>query len=162
MSPALRATPRSPRSPICRGSASVSASTLESMVLTDFRSTLQTLNKAMPDEVYNLAGQSSVGLSFQQPVETMESISVGVLNLLEAIRFSAARSASTMQARASASAIPAASRPTRRRRSIRAAPTPSQGGRALDGRQLSRSLRPPRLQRHSVQPREPAAAGAAL
>ena len=61
--------------------------TLESMVLTDFRSTLQTLKMAEPDEVYNLAGQSSVGLSFQQPVETMESISVGALNLLEAIRF---------------------------------------------------------------------------
>ena len=60
---------------------------LESMVLTDFRSTLQTLKKAAPDEVYNLAGQSSVGLSFQQPVETMDSISVGTLNLLEAIRF---------------------------------------------------------------------------
>lgn len=60
---------------------------LESMVLTDFRSTLQTLKKAEPDEVYNLAGQSSVGLSFQQPVETIESISVGVLNLLESIRF---------------------------------------------------------------------------
>ncbi|MEJ2201150.1 MAG: GDP-mannose 4,6-dehydratase, partial [Desulfuromonadaceae bacterium] len=32
-------------------------------------------------------GQSSVGLSFQQPVETLESISVAALNLLEAIRF---------------------------------------------------------------------------
>lgn len=60
---------------------------LESMVLTDFRSALQTLKKTTPDEVYNLAGQSSVGLSFQQPVETMESIGIGVLNLLEAIRF---------------------------------------------------------------------------
>jgi GDPmannose 4,6-dehydratase len=60
---------------------------LESMVLTDFRSTLQILKKAEPDEVYNLAGQSSVGLSFQQPVETMDSIGAGVLNLLEAIRF---------------------------------------------------------------------------
>lgn len=58
-----------------------------SMVLTDFRSTLQTLNNAMPDEIYNLAGQSSVALSFQQPVETMESIGLGVLNLLEAVRF---------------------------------------------------------------------------
>ena len=38
--------------------------------------------------MYNLAGQSSVGLSFEQPVETLESISVGTLNLLEAIRFS--------------------------------------------------------------------------
>jgi GDPmannose 4,6-dehydratase len=60
---------------------------LESMVLTDFRSTLQTLNKAMPNEIYNLAGQSSVALSFEQPVETMESIGFGVLNLLEAVRF---------------------------------------------------------------------------
>ena len=57
------------------------------MVLTDFRSTLQTITKAKPDEVYNLAGQSSVALSFQQPVETMDSISVGTLNLLEAVRF---------------------------------------------------------------------------
>ena len=40
-----------------------------------------------PDEIYNLAGQSSVALSFDQPVETLESISVGTLNLLEAIRF---------------------------------------------------------------------------
>src|SRR3974377_1453468 len=60
---------------------------LESMVLTAFRSELQTLKKAKPDEVYNLAGQSSVGLSFQQPVEAMESICIGTLNLLEAIRF---------------------------------------------------------------------------
>ena len=37
--------------------------------------------------MYNLAGQSSVGQSFQQPVETMNSISVGTLNLLEAVRF---------------------------------------------------------------------------
>jgi GDPmannose 4,6-dehydratase len=59
----------------------------ESMVLNDFRSVLQTLDKIKPDELYNLAGQSSVGLSFQQPVETLESISVGTLNLLEAIRF---------------------------------------------------------------------------
>ena len=58
-----------------------------SMVLTDFRSTLQTLAKIAPDELYNLAGQTSVGLSFEQPVETLESIATGTLNLLEAIRF---------------------------------------------------------------------------
>ncbi len=62
---------------------------LESVALNDFRSVLQVLMKVQPDEVYNLAGQSSVGLSFYQPVETLESISVGTLNLLEAIRFSA-------------------------------------------------------------------------
>ncbi len=60
---------------------------LESMVPTDFRSVLQVLAKFEPDEVYNLAGQSSVGLSFQQPVETLESVATGALNLLEAIRF---------------------------------------------------------------------------
>ena len=58
-----------------------------SMAITDFRSVIQTLDKYQPDEVYNLAGQSSVGLSFEQPVETMESIAIGTLNMLEAIRF---------------------------------------------------------------------------
>lgn len=53
----------------------------------DFRSVLQAISTAEPDEVYNLSGQSSVGLSFQQPAETLESISVGTLNLLESIRF---------------------------------------------------------------------------
>jgi len=61
--------------------------TFHSMALNDFRSVLQVLAKIKPDEIYNLAGQSSVGLSFDQPVETLESISVGTLNLLEAIRF---------------------------------------------------------------------------
>ena len=60
---------------------------VESVAITDFRSVLQALIKVEPDEVYNLAGQSSVGLSFQQPVETMESIGIGTLNLLEAVRF---------------------------------------------------------------------------
>lgn len=59
-----------------------------SLNITDFRSTLQTILRVQPDEIYNLAGQSSVGLSFEQPVETLESISGGTLNLLEAIRFS--------------------------------------------------------------------------
>lgn len=60
---------------------------LESVSLIDSRNVLQALMKLQPDEVYNLAGQSSVALSFQQPVETLESIAQGTLNLLEAIRF---------------------------------------------------------------------------
>lgn len=60
---------------------------LTSMAMNDFRSVLQVMSKYHPDEVYNLAGQSSVGLSFEQPVETMESISIGILNLLEVVRF---------------------------------------------------------------------------
>lgn len=58
-----------------------------SVNVTDFRSVLQALERVQPDEVYNLAGQSSVGLSFEQPVETLESVGLGTLNLLEAIRF---------------------------------------------------------------------------
>ncbi len=60
---------------------------LVSVSLHDFRSVFQALIKTQPDEVYNLAGQSSVGLSFDQPVETLESIATGTLNILEAIRF---------------------------------------------------------------------------
>jgi GDPmannose 4,6-dehydratase len=60
---------------------------LHSAALTDFRSVVQCISLVSPDEIYNLAGQTSVGLSFQQPVETMDSISTGTLNILEAIRF---------------------------------------------------------------------------
>ena len=60
---------------------------LHSAALNDFRSTLQVISRTEPDEIYNLAGQSSVGLSFEQPAETLESISLATLNLLEAIRF---------------------------------------------------------------------------
>lgn len=57
------------------------------MAINDFRSVLNVFKRIKPDEVYNLAGQSSVGLSFEQPVETLESINIATLNLLEAIRF---------------------------------------------------------------------------
>lgn len=58
-----------------------------SMAPNDFRSVLSALVRTEPDEIYFLAGQSSVGLSFEQPVETIESITLGTLNLLEALRF---------------------------------------------------------------------------
>lgn len=60
---------------------------LLSMDTTDFRSVLYALEKVKPDEIYSLAGQTSVGLSFEQPVEAMESIGLSTLNLLEAVRF---------------------------------------------------------------------------
>ena len=41
-----------------------------SLAINDFRSVLQAIQNVQPDEIYNLAGQSSVGLSFDQPVET--------------------------------------------------------------------------------------------
>jgi len=58
-----------------------------SMATNDFRSVLQAITQSQPDEIYNLSGQSSVGLSFEQPSETLESIATGTLNLLEVIRF---------------------------------------------------------------------------
>lgn len=57
-----------------------------SMALTDFRSVLQILMRFEPSEIFNLAGQSSVGLSFEQPVETLESIAIGTLNVVEVLR----------------------------------------------------------------------------
>lgn len=54
--------------------------------LTDFRSLIRVLLENEPNEIYNLAGQTSVGLSFEQPAEALESIAFGTLNLLEAIR----------------------------------------------------------------------------
>ena len=53
----------------------------------DFRNLLQVIEKAQPIEIYNLAGQSSVGLSFTQPVETLESIALGTMQMLEVLRY---------------------------------------------------------------------------
>jgi GDPmannose 4,6-dehydratase len=63
-----------------------------STTLTDFRSVLTSLDTVEPDEIYNLSGQSSVSLSFEQPVETMQSVCFGTLNLLECIRYRGAKS----------------------------------------------------------------------
>jgi GDPmannose 4,6-dehydratase len=57
-----------------------------SMVTSDFRSVLTALQSAEADEVYNLAGQTSVGMSFDYPVETFDSILIGTMNLLECLR----------------------------------------------------------------------------
>ena len=58
-----------------------------SLAPNDFRSVLKALTATLPDEIYNLSGQTSVGLSFEQPVECMESIATGTLNFLEALRY---------------------------------------------------------------------------
>jgi len=60
---------------------------LHSASLIDFRNLLQVISAVEPDEIYNLAGQTSVGLSFEQPMETMESITIGTLQILEVIRY---------------------------------------------------------------------------
>ncbi len=59
----------------------------EYVSIIDFRSVLQLISKIKPDEIYNLSGQTSVATSFLQPVETIESIILGTLNILESIKF---------------------------------------------------------------------------
>ena len=59
---------------------------LISVSINDFRSVFNAIQESTPDEIYNLAGQTSVGLSFDQPVEAIESIAIGTLNILEVIR----------------------------------------------------------------------------
>ena len=59
---------------------------LVSVSINDFRSVFNAIQSFNPDEIYNLAGQTSVGLSFDQPVEAIESIAIGTLNILEVIR----------------------------------------------------------------------------
>jgi GDPmannose 4,6-dehydratase len=59
---------------------------LISVSVNDFRSVFNAIQTCNPDEIYNLAGQTSVGLSFEQPVEAIESIAIGTLNILEVIR----------------------------------------------------------------------------
>lgn len=54
--------------------------------LTDPSGVTQTVNKYQPDEFYNLAAQSHVGTSFKQPSTTFEINTIGVTNILEAIR----------------------------------------------------------------------------
>lgn len=55
--------------------------------ITDYKSILTTLQATQPDEIYNLAGQSSVGISYELPFETIRSFTLGVLNIMEGMRF---------------------------------------------------------------------------
>jgi GDPmannose 4,6-dehydratase len=54
--------------------------------LTDLSQNVRLIDKIRPDEVYNLAAQSFVGVSFDQPITTAEITAIGPLNILEAIR----------------------------------------------------------------------------
>jgi len=59
---------------------------LEYADMTDMSSLIRILQLCKPDEIYNLAAQSHVRISFDQPVYTTEVVAVGTLNLLEAAR----------------------------------------------------------------------------
>lgn len=59
---------------------------LYSCAINDFRSVFSCIKAVLPDEIYNLSGQTSVGLSFSQPAEAFESIATGTLNIVECVR----------------------------------------------------------------------------
>ena len=59
---------------------------LEYADMTDMGSLIRVLNSIKPDEVYNLAAQSHVRISFDQPIYTTNVVALGVLNLLESVR----------------------------------------------------------------------------
>lgn len=52
--------------------------------MTDLASLIRVLDKVQPDEIYNLAAQSHVRISFDQPIYTANTVGIGTLNLLEA------------------------------------------------------------------------------
>ena len=54
--------------------------------LTDQANTIRMVSDIQPDEIYNLAAQSFVGVSFEQPIATAHITGLGALHLLEAIR----------------------------------------------------------------------------
>lgn len=59
---------------------------IEECDLLDFSSILKVLSRYQPNEIYNLGAQSSVGLSFEQPIGTIQYNTISVLNILESIR----------------------------------------------------------------------------
>jgi GDPmannose 4,6-dehydratase len=54
--------------------------------LTDMSSLISVIQKVMPDEIYNLAAQSHVRISFDQPIYTSQVTGIGTLNLLESVK----------------------------------------------------------------------------
>ena len=60
--------------------------TLHYADLTDLSSLISVLQKTQPDEIYNLAAQSHVRISFDQPIYTANVTGLGTLNILEAVR----------------------------------------------------------------------------
>jgi GDPmannose 4,6-dehydratase len=92
------------------GIAAHPALTLVEYDLTDLSSAIRLVQTCQPDEVYNLAAQSFVGVSFEQPVATASITGLGAVNLLEAIRIASPKSrfyqASTSEMFGKVQAIP--------------------------------------------------------
>ena len=98
--------------------------TFHSPVLGDFRSVVTVLNNVRPAYIFNLAAQSSVSLSFEQPVETIDSVMHGTINVMGPCGSWLWMQSFITPAQANASATQVRnSQRMRPRYSIRAAPT---------------------------------------
>ena len=113
---------------------------------------VRTLERLQPDEIYNLAAQSSVALSFERPLDTAEADAIGPLRLLEAIRQAVPRRG-FFQASSCDMFGQATAAPQRRDDAVPAAQPygDRQAVRALDHRRLPRAPRHRRQLRHPVQ-----------
>ena len=60
----------------------ISKMNLLSMNLSDYRSLINLLKEVRPDQIYNLGGLTSIGFSFQEPIEAFESLSYGILKII--------------------------------------------------------------------------------
>ena len=60
--------------------------TCQKSILKDLSSLISVIQKTQPDEIYNLAAQSHVRISFDQPIYTTNVTGLGTLNILEAVK----------------------------------------------------------------------------
>ena len=122
--------------------------------MTDSNSLIRVMQKVQPDEVYNLAAQSHVGVSFEQPEFTANTDALGTLRLLEAVRTLGMEEPARFY-QASSSELFGLIQEFRRRRHVILSAFPLCGCEALcslDYGKLSRSVRYVRQQRDLFQP----------
>jgi GDP-mannose 4,6-dehydratase len=128
--------------------------------LADGNNLANVVDTVQPDEIYNLAAQSHVRVSFDMPVFTADADATGALKLLEAVRVHQQRSgrpvryyqASSSEMYGKVQEVPQRDDAVLSALAVRL----RQAVRALDHRQLPRELRHARVVRDPVQPREPA------
>src|SRR5258706_5948844 len=119
--------------------------------MTDSSSLVHITEQVQPDEIYNLAAQSHVAVSFEEPEYTANSDALGTLRLLEAIRILGLKDKARFYQASTSELFGLA------RESPQSETTPFYPRSPYDHGQLPRGLRPFRLQRHPVQRRIPGA-----
>ena len=128
--------------------------------MTDATNLMRIIQSVQPDEIYNLAAQSHVAVSFEEPEYTADADALGTLRLLEAIRILGLEKTTRFyQASTSEMYGKVQETPQTRDHAVLSALAlcGGQAVRLLDHGELSRGLRHVRLQRHPVQPRVSAA-----